>query len=382
MSPVSSTRPHPIATYIYLPLATFISYQIICMRLYPVACLFLPLAWVACVDSKKDPGASGSKQMPPLKAEAFILRPMPFQEKLEVPGTLIAAESAEIHPETSGRIARLFLAEGQNVAAGYLIAKIDDADLQAQFVKLQAQLDIAQQTEQRQSKLLAVQGISQQDYDLSMLQVRNLKADIGILQTAIDKTEIRAPFAGKLGLKNISIGAYVTPASVITTIQQTQPVKVDFFLPEKYANELKPGATIEFRVTGSSLIHTAVINATAPGLSLNNRSLNYRATVQSKDPSLLPGAFATLTIRLEENPAALMLPAQAVIPLARGKRVIRYSGGKTEFVDITTGARTTDQVEVTSGLKAGDTILISGLMSARPNSPVQIDKIQNAGITQ
>lgn len=345
--------------------------------LYLLSCLL----WIACGERNKD-SAAGSKPMPALKAEAFIVRPMPFQETLEVPGTLIAAESAEIHPESSGRIARLFLAEGQNVSSGYLIAKIDDADLQAQLVKLQAQLEIAQQTEQRQSKLLAVQGISQQDYDLSLLQVRSLKADIGILQTAIDKTEIRAPFSGKLGLKNISVGAYVTPATIITTLQQTQPVKIDFFLPEKYASGLKIGATIEFRVTGSTVTHTATINAAAPSLSVNNRSLNYRATVQSKDPSLLPGAYATLTIRLAENSAALMLPAQAIIPQARGKRVIRYSGGKTEFVDITTGARTTDQVEVTSGLEAGDTILVSGLMSARPNAPVQIDKIQNAGITQ
>lgn len=352
------------------------------MRSQYVACLLFSFLWVACGEEKKDSGTGASKQMSPPKAEAYILRPMPFQETLEVPGTLMAAESTEIHPESSGRIARLNLAEGQSVATGYLIAKIDDAELQAQLVKLQAQLEIAEQTQTRQSKLLAVQGISQQDYDLSVLQVRNLKADIGILKTAIEKTEVRAPFNGKLGLKNISIGAYVTPASLLTTIQQTQSLKLDFFLPEKYAQGLRPGATVEFRTTGSAAAHTAVVTALAPGLTENNRSLNYRATVRNSDPSLIPGAFATITIRLSEKPNALMLPAQAVLPQARGKRAIRYNNGKTEFVDIVTGARTTDRVEVLSGLKAGDTILLSGLMGARPNAPVQIGKIQNATTTQ
>ena len=336
-----------------------------------------PLLFAACGESDPSTKTGAGKQMPPLKAEAYILTPALFQETLEIPGSLMAAESAEIHPETSGRIVKLNLAEGQSVATGYLIAKLDDADLQAQLKKIQTQLAIAEKTEERQSKLLAIQGISQQDYDLSLLQVKNLKADIGILQTAIDKTYIRAPFSGKLGLKNISIGAYVSPSTVITTLQQSQSLKVDFSLPEKYSNDLKIGSIIEFRVAGSSRVHPAKVSATAPGLNESNRSLNCRAVVQHADPSLLPGSFATLTIRMAEKPQALMLPAQAVIPQARGKKVIRYNNGQAEFVEVTTGTRTADQVEVITGLQAGDTILLSGLMSIRPNTPVQIGKITN-----
>ncbi|MFM7672032.1 MAG: efflux RND transporter periplasmic adaptor subunit [Bacteroidota bacterium] len=348
------------------------------MRSIPIAGLLLCSSLIACSDKEKGSASGPAKPMPPVKAEVYILRPASFQETIEVPGTLMAAESAEIHPESAGRIVRLNLAEGKAVPAGYLIAKIDDADLQAQLIKLQTQLELAEQTQSRQSKLLALQGISQQDYDLSVLQVRNLKADIGILRTAIDKTEVRAPFAGKMGLKNISIGAFVTSASVITTLQQTQHLKVDFQLPEKYAQGLRTGATVQFRTGGSAGSFSAKVSAVAPGLTETNRSLNYRATVSAADGSLLPGAFATVTIQLSEKPQALLLPAQAVIPQAKGKRVIRYQGGKAEFVDITTGARTADQVEVLTGLAAGDTILVSGLMSVRPNSAVQIGKIQNA----
>lgn len=349
------------------------------MRVFPhfwlIACSLL---LVACGGSDPSTQAGSNKKMPPLKAEAYILYPAPFQETLEIPGTLMAAESTEIHPESSGRIVQLNLAEGRLVPKGYLIVKLDDADLQAQLQKIRTQLAIAEKTEERQAKLLGMQGISQQDYDLSLLQVKNLKADIGILQTAIDKTEVRAPFSGKLGLKNISIGAYVSPATPITTIQQDQSLKIDFSLPEKYSNELKVGAPIEFRVSGSANVYQAQVSASAPALNESNRSLNYRAVVKQPDASLRPGSFATLTIRLAAKPEALLLPAQAVIPQARGKKVIRYNNGQAEFVDITTGTRNADQVEVLSGLNAGDTILLSGLMSIRPNTPVQIGKITNA----
>lgn len=336
----------------------------------------------ACGEEEKNPAAGAGKQMPSVKAEAYILRPSPFQESIEVPGSLIAAESVEIHPESAGRIVRLNLAEGRTVGAGHLIAKLDDADLQAQLLKLRTQLEIAEQTESRQAKLLAIQGISRQDYDLSALQVRTLKADIGILQTAIDKTEVRAPFSGKLGLKNISVGAYVSPATTITTLQQTQQLKVDFQLPEKYAQGLSVGAVVEFRVEGAAEKYQATVSALSPSLTESSRTLNYRAVVQAQAPALIPGAFATVSIRLAEKPQALMLPAQAVIPQARSKRVIRYAGGTAEFVDITTGARTADQVEVLTGLNAGDTIFLSGLMSIRPNTPVQVGKIVNASAPQ
>lgn len=333
---------------------------------------------IACGDAEKNKSNSSGKQMPPMKVEAYELRPSPFQETIEVPGTLMAAEYAEIHPEISGRIVLLNLTEGQPVAAGHLIAKIDDADLQAQLIKLQTQLEIAEQTSMRQNKLLTVQGISQQEYDLSVLQVRTLKADIGILKTSIEKTSVKAPFSGKLGLKNISVGAYVTPASIITTIQQTQNLKIDFHLPEKYAQGLKPGAWVSFRTTGSNASFSARVTAIAPGLTESNRTLNYRALVMSTDAALIPGAFASVTIQLTEKPQALLLPAQAIIPQAKGKRVIRYKDGKAEFIEVTTGTRTADQVEVISGLNAGDTIVVSGLMSIRPNASVQLGNIQNA----
>ena len=143
------------------------------------------------------------------------------------------------------RITVLNIQEGKTVEKGALIAKLFDGDLLAQLKKLEVQLQLAQKTEERQSQLLRVQGISQQDYDISLLQVNNLKADIGIIKTNLDKTEIRAPFKGKMGLKNLSVGAYVTPATLITSINQTDILKVDFTVPEKYTSKIKNGQHVQ-----------------------------------------------------------------------------------------------------------------------------------------
>src|SRR5688572_22910825 len=180
---------------------------------------------------------TGSAKPPPMRVDAYIVKMQPFREELEIPGTIVANEISEIHPEVSGRIVQLNVVEGRYVSKGAMLAKLYDGDLRAQLNKLQVQLALAQKTEERQAQLLKIQGISQQDYDISLLQVNSLRADIGILQTSIQKTVVRAPFSGKIGLNKISPGAYVTPASVIATISQTDQLKLDFSVPEKYTGQ-------------------------------------------------------------------------------------------------------------------------------------------------
>ena len=184
---------------------------------------------------------TGTVKAPPIRVDGFVVKLQPFQENIEVPGSVVANEVAEIHPEVSGRIVQLNVVEGRIVGKGALLAKLYDGDLRAQLNKLQVQLALAQKTEERQAQLLKIQGISQQDYDISFLQVNSLNADIGILQTSIAKTVVRAPFTGKIGLNKISPGAYVTPASVIATISQTDQLKLDFTVPEKYTGQIKVG---------------------------------------------------------------------------------------------------------------------------------------------
>lgn len=313
----------------------------------------------------------------PLKVDLFIAQPTAYAEIIEVPGTIVASESVEIHPEIAGRIIQLPIEEGKYVAKGSLLAKLNDADLVAQLNKLEIQLQLAQQTEKRQAQLLKIQGISQQDYDISLLQVNSLKADIGIIKTSLEKTEIRAPFSGKLGLRNISNGAYVNPTTVIAVINQTDQLKLDFSIPEKYVGKIRNGQSVRFRFEGSNDSLTARIVATESRVTENSRSLQVRARIESKNSSLLPGSFAKVSIGFDPDPNAILIPTQAILPQARGKKVILYKGGVAVFTDIKTGSRTADRVQIVEGITAGDTVVTTGLLSVRPDAPITIGKILN-----
>jgi len=320
------------------------------------------------------PQQMGANQ-PALSVEAYIVKPQSLDDLVEVPGSILPFESTEIHPEVSGRIVMLNINEGNFVKKGSLLARIYDGDLQAQLKKLEVQLDIAKQNEKRSAQLLKIQGISQADYDLSLLNVNNINADIEITKADISKTVILAPFNGKLGLKNISPGAFVTPTTVITTIGQVDQLKLQFTVPEKYGSELKKGQDIQFSVDGSQKVFHANIAASEIAIAEDTRSLLVRAVIKGQDPDLIPGAFAKVKIVMGATDDAIMIPNSAIVPLGRKKQSFLYRAGKAVPVDITTGIRDSSNVQVLTGINAGDTLLTTGLLFLRPGIDVKISKI-------
>jgi membrane fusion protein, multidrug efflux system len=340
------------------------------------ACCF----FISCGNGKKSDapqnGAAGAKP-PTLTVDALVIAGESISADIEVPGTILPNETTEIHPEVSGRVVQLNLREGGFVTKGALLAKLYDGDLQAQLKKLQVQLKIAEQTEDRQSQLLKIQGISQQDYDLSLLQVNNIKADMEIMRTSISKTEIRAPFSGKLGLKNISPGAYITPATNITSISQVSQLKLQFTVPERYSAQIKNGQSIQFTIDGSSKIFTANVSAAEVAIEETSRSLAVRSIIKGQDALLIPGAFAKVKIVLGKNEEAMMIPTGSVIPQGRKKMIFVFNGGRAKSVDITTGVRDSSRVQVLSGLNFGDTVITSGILYLKQGSDVKIGKINN-----
>lgn len=333
---------------------------------------------VSCGSKKKTAAAASTstqQQQQSIIADALIVSTEPLSAEIEIPGTILAGETTEIHPEISGRLVQLNVREGTFVGKGALLAKLYDGDLQAQLRKLEVQLKIAEQTEDRQGQLLKIQGISQQEYDLSLLQVSNLKADIDIVREAVRKTEVRAPFSGKLGLRNISPGAFVTPATIVTTISQVSQLKIQFNVPEKYGSQLKNGQPINFMVDGSTKTFTANIIAAEVKMDENTRSLAIRALVKNSDPALIPGVFAKVSIVLGQNEDAILIPTIVVQPLGRKKLVYLYRGGKSIPADITTGVRDSSKVQVLTGLNVGDTVITTGLLFLRPGADVKLKNI-------
>ena len=332
----------------------------------------------ACKSDKKEaPGAGGQgRNTGPLSVDIFIVNAKPLSNTIEVPGSLLPFEETEIRSEINGRVVGLNLQEGAFVTKGAVLVKLFDSDLQAQLRKLEVQLQIAQKTAERQKELLKINGISQQEYDLSELQVSNLKADIELVKVNIGKTEVKAPYNGRLGLKNISMGAYISPTNLLTTISQVNQLKLQFTVPEKYGSLIRKGQMVNFQLDGSRSTYKATIIATESAVEENTRSMAVRAVVTAGDQYLVPGAFAKVKMVLGNDANALMIPSQSVIPQGRKKQAILYKSGKAQFVEITTGVRDSANVQVISGINSSDTVITSGLMFLKPGAEVKIAKIQ------
>jgi membrane fusion protein, multidrug efflux system len=248
--------------------------------------------------------------------------------------------------------------------------------LQAQSKKLQVQLEIAKKTLERQQELLKIQGISQQEVDLSELQVNNIKADMELVRVGISKTEIRAPYAGRLGLRNVSLGAYISPTTLLTTLRQLNHLKLDFSVPEKYGQLFTKGKTVQFTVAGARRNFAATVMATETAVAAETRSLKVRASVVGTDAALLPGAFAKVLLNTSGTAEVLVVPSQAVIPQARGKKVVVFKNGSPEFREVVSGVRDENFVQVLEGLQLGDTVVTTGLLAIRPQSKLVLKKVE------
>lgn len=345
------------------------------MKYFPL--FALPLLFIACNKTEKKAEGAGPAAPAGLNVssvEGFKVKTSVLTENVTTSGTLLPAEETELHPEASGRVVSLNLPEGRSVRKGTLLLKIFDEDLKSQLRKLETQIKQAEITEQRLADLIKVKGVSQQEYDLATLQTQTLRSELELVKINIDKTELRAPYDGIIGLRNISVGAYVTPATAVSNLRSNSALKLDFSVPEKYSALLKVGQNVTFRVEGSETEHTAVVQATEQSIEAESRNLRVRALVRSSQ-GLLPGAFAEVTLALGNKQQAMMIPNQAVIPQARDKQVIVSKGGKAKFVTVKTGIRQASMIEITEGIEPGDTVCTTGILFLRPNAPVNFSKI-------
>lgn len=347
---------------------------------YSIAGLMASLLWLNSCGNKSGettPGA-GAKPNPPAMVEGYVVKTEQVSNSLTVPGTLQASESVELRSEIQGRITDIFFKEGTSVSKGQLLVKLYDADLKAEWKSLTSQKELAVKNENRLKKMLDINGISQQDYDAAVLKVAELDAAIELVQAKITRTEIRAPFAGTVGLRRISEGAVVSPADVLAVLVKNNPLNLDFTLQERYAYALNGKEKITFSVQGVEGTFPAKIVARESVLDNNSRSLKVRAHFDNAKGNLLAGAFATVAITFEDIPEAVLIPNQAVIPEARGKKVIVSRNGVAEFAQVITGTRDADRVMIESGIKPGDTIAITGLLRIRPGTEIRFKNLQNA----
>jgi membrane fusion protein, multidrug efflux system len=309
--------------------------------------------------------------------EGIIVKPSVLEQTIMVSGTLIPFEETVLMPDVTGRIISINFQEGMFVKKGTLLMQLFNDDIQAQLHKLQTELEIAEQTEKRQSELAAVNGISQQEYDQTMLQVHSVKDDIEVVQAQLSKTKIVAPFDGIIGLRNFSVGAVVTPGSALVTIRQVNQLKLEFSFPGKYGGYVKKDTKVKFTLQGKEEEFEAVVTATEGGIDIGTRNLKAVALVSSVNSELIPGMYANVELHLKESNHVLMVPTQAIIPQERNKKLIVAKGGKASFIIVKTGVRQASDVEILSGVEAGDTVVTTGVLFIKPNSSLEFSKVIN-----
>lgn len=296
--------------------------------------------------------------------------PQKLGDRLTTVGTILPNEQVEVRSEISGKIEGIFFKEGSRVKKGDTLIKINDAELQAQLLRAQNRLAIAERQEKRQARLFEEKLISQEDYDTSLNELNIAKADVQLITAQLAKTAIRAPFDGMIGLRYVSEGSYISPTTPITTLQDNSVVKVDFKIPEKYASAIKAGHKINYTVHGSSQTHSGTIFARDSKIDASTRTLNVLAMSPNPHGALIPGSFANIEVVMEER-EALMIPSEALIPELKGHRVFLFKAGKAVSQSVQIGTRTDQLVEIMQGVQAGDTLITTAILQLRPGMTVR-----------
>ena len=311
-----------------------------------------------------------------LNVNGLVIRPQQLTDGITTVGNLLPDEEVDLSFETSGKIVAINFREGTAVKKGDLLAKVNDQPLLAQLRRYEAQLKLAEDRVYRQSALLEKDAVSQEAYEQARTELAMLNADIDIVKSNIALTELRAPFDGVIGLRNVSEGAYASPSVVVAKLTKIKPLKIDLSVPERYASQIKPGTRLTFTVEGYNETFHAEVYATESKIDPNTHYFSVRAHYPNTRGRLLPGRFVSVKIRMHDIPDAIAIPTQAVVPEMGVDKVFLYKGGKAHAVAIKTGLRTESRIQVVEGLSPGDTLIVSGTLQLREGLPVKLDTVE------
>jgi len=322
-------------------------------------------------------GGGGTGKKPPMAVNGVVVTPEDFSNTLALSGSIEADEQVQITTEVPGIAEKILFKEGAKVSQGQVLVKINDIELRASSNQYSTRQTLAAENERRAKLLLEKEAISQEEYDIASADFKTAQAQTQLINAQIAKTSIRAPFSGTIGLRNISPGTYVTPQTLITTLVNSRKVKVTFSVPEKYASQMKRDTKLSFTVAGTGKKYTATVYALEPAVDVATRTLRVRALADNTDGKLLPGTFADVLLPLDKTANAILVPTEAIVPVQGGKKVFISKNGKATEVSVVTATRTDADIVVLEGLKAGDTVITTGVLSLKPDTPVKVTVTPN-----
>ncbi len=327
-------------------------------------------------EKKIEPASAkgGKKPNKPVPVNVMIVKDTAFSNAIDITGTIDANEQVDLRSETAGNITGIYFKEGAHVQKGQLLVRVYNQDQVASLKSVQVQIKLAEQTEYRNRILLQKEAVSKEEYDTSLSSLNVFKSQADLIRAQIAKTEVRAPFSGIIGLRNISPGGYLSPTSSIATLVNMDPAKITFSVPERYLSLIKTGSKIHFTLESSQNNFTGTVYAIEPNLDLTSRSITIRAKTPNPKGLLRAGSFAKINLTLEQIPKTILIPTECVIPDIKSSKVFVVSKGVAASRDVKTDVRTESKIQIIDGLKAGDSLIVSGIIQLRPKSALKIVK--------
>lgn len=344
---------------------------------YQFMLVALTMASTACSKSGNDTKPTEGRGRQSIVVDGIVVGYSEYERTLTVPGTILPNEWVELRSEMAGKIVELNITEGTRVRKGQLLARINDADIRALLQRRVIEEKLAADDEQRKKRMLEINAISVQEYETSLNKLEAIRADIAQSKAMLEKAEVRAPFEGRIGLRYVSPGAFVSVNTTIATLVQDNPLKLEFAVPERYAGLVTNNMEVKFTAGDGQTQYPAKVYATDAQIDPETRSLKVRAIAENQNKALIPGSYVKVTLVFEKSPRSILIPPRAIVPDMDIQNVFVYSQGKAKRVQVRLGERTGTTVEVIDGLNVGDSLIISGLTSIRNGMPVSVNIKQN-----
>lgn len=316
---------------------------------------------------------------PATPVTAMVVRTSALKDIISVNGSTIPKEEVMISAEVPGKIQEILFQEGAWVKAGTPLVKLDDAELQAQRERLLVQKELTRKIAERMKNLYDREGVSLQEYEIAAAEAEQVVAEIALIDVQLEKRTINAPFSGVLGLKQVSEGSYLSPGTPVVSLVSTNPIHLEFSVPEKYSRSIERGRQVEFTLAGIDHAFEATVIAKEPNIDPETRTMRCKASASNPNGEILPGAYANVSVNLRSFDSTILIPTQAVVPELGGKKVFLYRDGKAEAVSVETGIRQDTDIQVLSGLEEGDTIITTGVLQIRSGAAVTISQLTPAG---
>jgi membrane fusion protein, multidrug efflux system len=334
-------------------------------------------------EAKAGGGLGAGGEVPPSAVEVAVARTDTVVDAIDANGQVEAIQAIELRPEIEGRVTAIPVTEGTEVPAGAPLVRIDDQELRAQVAKAEAERDLAQQALARTRELLAQKASSASDLEKAEATGRSTQAELDLLTLRLNRTTVRAPFAGVVGQRFISLGDYVTTSTRLVSLQTVNPQRIGFTVPERFATRLRRGQKVEFRV-GSlpGETFTGAVDFVDPVVQLPGRTILVKALVPNPRRQLAAGMFAEARLATETRPRAVVVPEDALLPLQGAFFVWVSKENKATRRQVGIGVRTPGFVEVKSGVEAGEQVVVGGqerLFEGAPLAPTVVERVAPKG---